>query len=323
MSPRVNLRAMESAVLDQAERPLVTVFTPTYQRAHLLHRVHGSLSVQDFRGFEWLVVDDGSTDDTADRVAGWAESSDFPVRYLHQPNQGKPAATNHAARQARGELFLPFDSDDSCRPEALSTLVSAWLSIPEDERARFAGVACHCLDESGRLVGDPYPAGVVDCSLQEMRYRHGVRGEKWGLVRTQLLLEHPFPTGPDMQHVPEDVVWDAIGRESLTRFLDVGLRIYHSDEGPAGERIMSTPAGRHAAGHELWHRLSLDEDLRWFAHAPLHFLGTAAHFVQFCLHCGIPPWRQPGRLRGSAARLLWAVGFLPGLAAWLRDRLRG
>ncbi len=74
-----------------------TVFTPTFDRAHTLDRVYRSLCVQTFKEFEWVIVDDGSTDGTDDLVAGWQTENRFPISYEKQPNQGKHIAVNLGA----------------------------------------------------------------------------------------------------------------------------------------------------------------------------------------------------------------------------------
>ena len=94
-----------------------TVFTPTYNRAATLARVYESLQRQTFTDFEWIIVDDGSTDETAELVQQWRSESSFPIRYIWQPNQGKHVAFNRGVELARGELFLPHDSDDESLAE--------------------------------------------------------------------------------------------------------------------------------------------------------------------------------------------------------------
>ncbi len=117
-----------------------TVFTPTYNRAHTLPKVYASLQAQTFRDFEWLIVDDGSIDNTSEMVTAWlAEETTLALRYRYQPNGHKKIAINHGVREARGALFLILDSDDEIPPNALQILHDAWLSIPDDERTGFAG----------------------------------------------------------------------------------------------------------------------------------------------------------------------------------------
>lgn len=103
---------------NQELRPLFTVFTPTYNRAHLLHRVYESLKKQTCKDFEWLIVDDGSTDATGDLIAAWQQESltDFPIRYIWQDNGHKKSAFNRGVKEAHGELFVPWDSDDVSSP---------------------------------------------------------------------------------------------------------------------------------------------------------------------------------------------------------------
>lgn len=95
--------------------PTFTVFTPTYNRAHTLLRVFSSLQAQTFQDFEWLIVDDGSTDGTEELIKHWGSESHFPVRYFKQENRGKHVAFNRGVREATGQFFLPLDSDPNPR----------------------------------------------------------------------------------------------------------------------------------------------------------------------------------------------------------------
>ena len=107
-----------------------TVFTPTYNRAATLPRVYASLRDQTIKDFEWLIVDDGSTDNTREMVTKWqSECKDFDIRYIYQENQHKKVALNRAVAEARGELFIVLDSDDSCVADAVETFQKVWQSM--------------------------------------------------------------------------------------------------------------------------------------------------------------------------------------------------
>src|SRR5260370_42664596 len=97
--------AKTNPLMGQGATPFFTVFTPTYNRAHTLHRVYDSLRAQTLRDFEWLVVDDGSTDDTPGLITQWTKATDFPIRYFKQGRSGKHFAHNLAVREARGKMF--------------------------------------------------------------------------------------------------------------------------------------------------------------------------------------------------------------------------
>ncbi|MDP5238381.1 glycosyltransferase family A protein [Uliginosibacterium sp. 31-16] len=101
--------------MNGSHRSLFTVFTPTYNRAAVLY---DSLCAQTCRDFEWLIVDDGSTDDTRELVARWQSEAGFSIHYVWQKNGHKKTAMNRGAAEARGELFLTLDSDDACLPDA-------------------------------------------------------------------------------------------------------------------------------------------------------------------------------------------------------------
>src|SRR5215472_6221715 len=136
-----------------------TVFTPTYNRAHTLARVYESLLDQTYDNFEWLVIDDGSTDTTCNLIAHFQKCAKFPVVYKRlYRNRGKHIAHNKALKHARGEFLLVADSDDWIVPNALERMDYHWhrLSLLCDPEA-FVGVAGLCADCNGVIVGDKYP----------------------------------------------------------------------------------------------------------------------------------------------------------------------
>lgn len=215
---------------NESSRPqfMFTIFTPTYNRAHTLPRVYESLKRQTFRDFEWLVIDDGSTDHTAEVVLQWIHEGILPIRYIKQPHGHKKVAFNRAVREAHGMFLLPLDSDDELLPNALEQLYKAWQHIPESQREQFAGVCGLCIDACGRVVRDRFPKDVIYSDSLEMFYVYRVRGEKQGCIRVDILRDFPFPE--EIQgYVPENVVWNRIAERFKTAFINVPIRVYHSD----------------------------------------------------------------------------------------------
>src|SRR6266568_2184665 len=117
----------------------ITVFTPTYNRAHTLTRAFNSLTKQQCTLFEWLVIDDGSTDETTSILESARRLAAFDIRVIKQPNGGKHRAHNTAVRQSKGELTLILDSDDELVPGAIEDIWREWCAIPTSERTEFAG----------------------------------------------------------------------------------------------------------------------------------------------------------------------------------------
>ncbi len=304
---------------DAGGGPLFTVFTPTYNRAHTLHRVYESLAAQTLRDFEWLIVDDGSTDGTDDLVAQWTADASFPITYMRQENQGKHVAFNTGVRYARGELFLPLDSDDGCVPEALERFRHHWEAIPSVEREGFTAVTALCMDQSGKIVGDRFPNDVTDSDSLEIHYRYGVRGEKWGFHRTSVLREFPFPEDVKRQYIGESLLWTRIARCYRTRFVNEALRIYYIDE---PSMVHGQRPGRNAVGGRMRHLVVLNEERDFFRVAPLEFLRSAGLYARYCFHLGLPAAAQVREIRHARERALWLLMLPLGLAVYLSDRRR-
>lgn len=173
--------------------PFFTVFTPVYNRKHCLHRVWDSLCAQTDRDFEWIVVDDGSTDGVGELLQAYSERATFPITVLTQVNQGKHFAWNRAVDLAKGVLFVPADSDDEFVPETLERFRAMWSAIPMPARERYSGVNVLCKDQNGEIVGNLFPQDVMTSDNLELTYRFKVEGEKWGCLRTDLLRQRKFP----------------------------------------------------------------------------------------------------------------------------------
>ncbi|HTV53512.1 MAG TPA: glycosyltransferase [Terriglobia bacterium] len=307
------------AAADSADRWYTfSVFTATYNRRHTLHRVYDSLRRQTFRDFEWLIIDDGSRDRTEELVRCWQAEASFSIRYLWQENQGLNMAFNRAVREAKGELFLQFDSDNACVPEALERFKQHWDAIPDAERPQFSGVEVLCVDQNGRSIGTRFPKDVTDSNYMEIRYRYKVKGEKWGFQRTNILQNFPFPTLRG--YIPEGLVWAAIARKFKTRFVNEELLTYWSDESDHSDRLskLGKPA-QNAPGLALWHQSVLNDHIEWFSCLPEHFLRSAAHFSRFSFHLGIGMRRQAASLTNFHAKVLWALMLPLGLAVHRRD----
>jgi glycosyltransferase involved in cell wall biosynthesis len=303
--------------VDRKYQYAFTVFTPTFNRSSTLSRVHESLRGQTSRDFEWVIVDDGSTDGTEELVEKWQRESDFPIRYFFQWNRGKPAAFNRGVEEAQGELFLTLDSDDACVPRALERLKYHWDNIPLHEKHKFSAVTALCKDQNGKLVGDKFPRDVLDSDSIELYFKYNVRGEKWGFHRTEVLKQFPFPTIENTKFVSEGIVWFAISRQFRTRFVNEPLRIYHTDDN-AGDHLSSlSPAV--LAGRAVFHVYVLNELADWFFSSPLKMLRSAVNFSRYSFGMGRGLPSQFSELRTLLARSLLVITLPLALAISLRD----
>jgi glycosyltransferase involved in cell wall biosynthesis len=254
---------------------LFTIFTPTYNRAHTIRRVFDSLRAQTLRDFEWLIVDDGSTDNTPELIADWTRAADFPIRYFKQDHRGKHIAHNLAARQARGQFFLPLDSDDGCLPDALERMAYYWNEIPAAERGSYAGVEGLCVDQQGNIVGDQFPAKLCDVNVREQFYVHRVGGEKWGSTLTEIVRMYPFPEIGGTNFIPEARLWFQIGKKYKHLCVNEPFRMYYIDANPTGVTLTKRDLGDNAPGRLNFYTWVLNNDLEYFFSSPMPFLKAA------------------------------------------------
>ncbi len=185
-----------------------TVFTPTFNRAASIHRVYESLQSQVFHDFEWLIVDDGSEDDTADLVGNWIKEADFPIEYMKQSHAGKHIAWNHALRKAKGRFFIIADSDDGFVPNALERLLEVWKSIPREASGSYRGVTCRCVTNEGVVVGSmQIPTPWLEASEADAKYVHKSQYEMWGMTSTEVPRQYLNPNIAGMRFYPAVVKW--------------------------------------------------------------------------------------------------------------------
>ena len=190
---------------------LFTVFTPTFNRAALLPRLYESLCRQTFRDFEWVIVDDGSTDNTAAVVDGFRGKENlFPIRYFRKVNGGKHTAINYGVQKASGELFLILDSDDELPMDSLNKIAEAWQSVASlpAKGKQIGGICGYMAHRDGTVIGHPTINGVADSI--ELRYIYGVTGDMCEVFRTMVLREFPFPEIQGEKFCPEVLVWNRI-----------------------------------------------------------------------------------------------------------------
>lgn len=298
-----------------------TVFTPTYNRAATLPRVYESLKQQIYRNFEWLIIDDGSTDNTAQLVEEWQKAAEFPIRYIYQNNSGKHNAYNLAAREAQGYFFICLDSDDACVAEALARLQYHWDSIPKDEQDKFSGIDCLCQDQNGNLIGSYYPFNPTDANYFEIRYRLKVTGEKWGFQRTDVLREFPFPqVRGEKLYVPENIVWSSIAQRYKIRCVNECLRIYYVNN--STDQITQTDwVRKNPLGFNLMCKSILEKDIDYLSFAPLFFVRYAINYSRSCFHLKTDIKQQLMNLNSGVGRLLWFMTIPLGYMLWLKDRL--
>lgn len=171
--------------------PLLTVFTPAYNRAHTLPRTYESLCRQDCKDFIWLIIDDGSTDNTSELVKEWmSKDNGFEIRYIYKENGGMHTAHNVAYEHIDTELNTCIDSDDKLAEGAVGKIVRKWSEV---KNSGVAGIVALDADFDNHVLGKKFDDGLVRTTLHGY-YRNGGSGDKKLIYRTDIV--NAFPPYP-------------------------------------------------------------------------------------------------------------------------------
>ena len=168
-------------------KPMLTVFTPTYNRAHTLVRTYESLCRQTCKNFEWLIIDDGSTDNTAELVKSWVQEGKISIRYIFQENQGMHGAHNTAYKNINTELNTCVDSDDYMLDDAVEKICAFWKKYGSE---KYAGIVSLDQTVDGMIIGTCFPSDLKETTLYGF-YERGGKGDKKLVYRTEVINQYP------------------------------------------------------------------------------------------------------------------------------------
>lgn len=195
----------------------ITVFTPTYNRAYIIGNLYESLKRQSFTDFEWLVVDDGSSDNTKELFDKWIqEDNPFEIRYFYKPNGGKHRAINKGLELANGELFFTMDSDDILTDDALEK-VDFWFDGIKDN-PELCGVVANCGYSPTETVNHFFSEEFLDKTLLDV-YTYTENGhlvlyaERAYIFYTNFHRKYPYPEFEGENFMTEGVVWHRMAHD--------------------------------------------------------------------------------------------------------------
>lgn len=301
----------------------LTVFTPTFNRAHTLSDVYESLVSQTDTDFEWLIVDDGSTDGTRGLVETWIAEDRIPIRYIYQENGGKHIAWNHAVRQASGRYFMCVDSDDVLLSPAVSR-IKAQLQNPDDPEAVVPAMAFLLIDGDQKLYGQNLESDDFEKRYTELHYEKKLPSDIWIVFYLDHLKKVPFPEDYRNLYFPESYMILEYDREYPIRiFNNERLGCYRRDDTAqtslsnfGTKSRLKSGAGVNLAMIHLGHlQFCMD---RFWAH-PKELFIHAIHYVRFRLHTKDGGSRIIREIRPNSGKILALTALPAGLLAWFLD----
>lgn len=200
----------------------VAVLTPTYNRAYIIEKLFRSLQRQTSRDFVWYIVDDGSTDDTEERVNA-LKGKNVRINYYKKNNGGKHTALNLGIQQIKEDLTFIVDSDDWLTDDAIETICLHW----EKYKAypKIAGLSYYRMYPDKTVIGNKYPKdGIID-TYTNLRVNQHIKGDKAEVYLTSLLKERPFPVVDNERFMSEATVWNLIAKDGY-KLVYIGKSIY-------------------------------------------------------------------------------------------------
>ncbi|MBF1431166.1 MAG: glycosyltransferase family 2 protein [Prevotella melaninogenica] len=291
--------------------PFISILTPTYNRGKLLLPLYDSLKNLTFNDFEWLIIDDGSEDDTEQYALSWIahniENAKFPIRYIKKNNGGKHTAINRGVREASGELILILDSDDTLPADSLATIAQYYEQCKGYKDC--AGVCGLMAHHDGQLIGSGFPKEPMYESALQFRYaeKGNVTGDLLEVYKTSVMREFPFPEIDNERFCPESLVWNRIANKyKLFCFNKV---IYYRDylEGGLTSKIvrirMNSPVASTMTYAEM---LDYNISLKWKIRSAINYWR-----FKYCI--------TNKSLKAPKVKWYWKVFQIIGLIMHLKD----
>jgi len=211
-------------VITNNKQPLVSVLTPTWNRAEYLEKVWRGLVAQEYRNFEWVVGNDGSNDNTVEVLRALAKKSDFPIKLIDSNiRAGKPRMDNLLMSNSSGELLIQNDSDDVLLPEALKLMVEEWESIPEDNRSNYLGIRALSISTDDKIQSKGFENQLVklDTTFEELESK--MRDDSTHLIPAKSVTNRRFLEVDFI--IPESSLWSLVFKNKRVIYLPVVVKV--------------------------------------------------------------------------------------------------
>lgn len=210
------------------KQPAITVFSPSYNKGKTIKRTYESLLKQTSYDFEWLIINDGSTDNT-DEIVKTFNTTLFPIRYINKKNEGLNRTFNQGVQAAWGYLFFRLDTDDYVKENAIENIIR-YKHLIEDNN-EVCGLVFLSVFESDKLVGiHPFSEEVKRSNFFEYRYKYHAIGDRAEVIKTNVFKEIPYPVFEGEKFCPEGTMWNRIALQYDVYYVNKAIYIREYDE---------------------------------------------------------------------------------------------
>lgn len=207
----------------------ISIITPTYNRKHTLDRLYNSLVSQSLSDFEWIVVDDGSIDNTKSLVDNFKDENIIDINYIYKSNGGKHTALNEGIQAASGDMIIIVDSDDYLESNAVETIANYFETYKD--KKNICGFSFLKTKSTGENTGDRFLKDEEISNYIDCRINSNIKGDKAEVFFTDVLKQYPFPEFKGEKFISEDIVWIEIAKKYDTVHINKSIYICEYLEG--------------------------------------------------------------------------------------------
>jgi len=237
----------------------ITIFTPTYNRAHTLPRLYRSLKDQTIKDFIWLIVDDGSQDGTNNLVKNWIEENSIKIEYYKQENSGKSMAHNKGVELTKTELFTCVDSDDFLISTATEDIITFWN---KRDNLKSVGILAYKGLANGKSITTMENKYVESTTLKNAYSRLGLRGDTMLIFSTDIVSKYKFPDYQGEKFVPEAFLYDLVDQDGELLILpNIMYKCEYLEDGYTNN--MAKLLSRNPRGYLAYIKNRLILDISW------------------------------------------------------------
>jgi len=289
------------------ENYTLTIFTPAYNRARTIMRTYDSLCRQTCKDFEWLVIDDGSSDNTRQLVEGWIAEDKIPIRYIYQENQGMHGAHNTAYKNIHTELNTCIDSDDWMLEDAVEKIVTFWKEHGSDNVAGIIGLDAK---EDGSIIGEKFPDDLKETTLRGYYEDLKGTGDKKLVYRTSVIRNTPeYPLFEGERYVGLAYKYNLIDEQyPLLVSNDVYVIVDYQDDGSS--RGMWKQYWNNPKGFAFFRKFDMQQ-----THSCKRKLMDNIHYVSHSIRS-----RNWNFIQESPRKLLTILSIIPGCMLYFINR---
>lgn len=282
------------------DNKIITIFTPTYNRAYKIHKLYKSLLNQTNKNFKWLIVDDGSNDNTSELIKSWINENLIEIKYVFQENGGKQRAHNYGVSLCDTELFLCVDSDDYLTNNAVDELLQKWHSI--NDKTNICGIVAMIGYTENMPVKGWLPVNIKYSTLTDLYNKYNFKGDTLLLYRSDILKLYPFIVAEGEKFIGENYVYLQIDQKYKLYLLHKIL--YICEYLPDGYSLnVKKIIRQNPKGYMALKRL----EVSYSKNLKLKYINS----IKYMVGCILSREKHP--IKNSSSRVLATLAFIPAL----------